>query len=592
MKQSILLTLCGILLSFSAMANDTIRIYSNGCDDYQTFIGPHGGQLTMTASSDQWSHFVRWNDGNTDNPRTITTNGNADYTAEFAKYIFSITKNAEHGTISGNNYAKNLDFVTLTVTPDYGYHFTQWSDGVTDNPRTFVLTQDTTFTAEFAKNTYTISTTSANLEWGTTAGDTAALYLDEVEISAIPNYGYHFVRWNDYNTSNPRTVSVTEDKTYTATFAKNVYSITKNAEHGSISGNSSAEYLDFVTLTVTPDYGYHFTQWSDGLKDNPRIAQITQDTTFTAEFAPDRVGTCGKDLALVWSYDPTYKVLTIGNAGSFTENMQFGLEAPNEMEELVIGNSVTAIGANAFAGIETLRKVSIGESVKTIGEQAFYNCVNLETIFNYRPTPTNAYSTAFDGVDKFECTLYVLPNSIDMYKAAAVWRDFYYTYAIGAEEATVTTNDVQVEPQDNAVTLTWPTDDNAASYTIQITKDGVVFCTLIFNANGQLTGIAFAPSREGSHHAPAAIMTANGLQFTVTGLDSGTQYGYNLTAKDANDQPVATYSGEFTTTSEGEATGVESIQPSEVSLQKILRNGQIFILRGEKEYTVTGQEVR
>ncbi len=457
MKHSILLTLSGILLSFSAMANDTIRIYSNGCDDYQTFIGPHGGQLTMTASSDQWSQFVRWNDGNTDNPRTITTNGNANYTAEFAKYIFSITKNAEHGTISGDSYAENLDF---------------------------------------------------------------------------------------------------------------------------------------VTLTVTPDYGYHFTQWSDGLKDNPRIFQITSDTTFTAEFAYDRVGTCGKDMALVWSYDPTNKVLTIGNAGSFTENMQFGVEAPNEMEELVIGNSVTAIGANAFAGIETLKKVSIGESVKTIGEQAFFNCVNLETIFNYRPTPTNAYSTAFDGVDKFECKLYVLPGSIDMYKAAAVWRDFYYTYAIGAEEATVTTNDVQVEPQDNAVTLTWPTDDNAASYTLQITKDGVVFCTLIFNANGQLTGIAFAPGRDGTRHAPAAVMTTNGLQFTVTGLNSGTQYGYNLTAKDANNQTVATYSGSFTTTSEGVVTGVDNVPSDQVQSTKFLRDGKMYIIRGEKVYNAQGALVK
>ena len=442
---------------------------------------------------------------------------------------------------------------------------------------------------------FNISTTSANPEWGTTAGDTATLYLEEVEISAIPNYGYHFVRWNDGNTSNPRTVSVTEDKTFIATFAKNVYSITANAEHGSISGNSSAEYLDFVTLTVTPNYGYHFTQWSDGLKDNPRIFQITKDTTFTAEFAYDRVGTCGKDLALVWSYDPTNKVLTIGNAGSFTENMQFGAEAPGEMEELVIGNSVTAIGANAFAGIETLKKVSIGESVKTIGEQAFYNCMNLETIFNYRPTPTNTYSNAFDGVDKFECVLYVLPNSIDMYKAAAVWRDFYYTYAIGAEEATVATNDVQVEPQDNAATLTWPTSNNAASYTIQITKDGVLFCTLTFNANGQLTGIAFASSRDGQAHAPQAIMTANGLQFTVTGLDSNTQYGYNLTAKDANDQTIATYSGEFTTTSEGIATGIEETSSSLQGGDRgrlILHNGQIFILRGEKVYTLQGQEVK
>ena len=85
----------------------------------------------------------------------------------------------------------------LTATPDYGYHFVKWSDGNTDNPREIELTQDTTFTAEFAKNTYSVSTTSTNPEWGTTVGDTTALYLDVVEISATPNYGYHFVHWSD-----------------------------------------------------------------------------------------------------------------------------------------------------------------------------------------------------------------------------------------------------------------------------------------------------------------------------------------------------------------------------------------------------------
>jgi len=377
--------------------------------------------------------------------------------------------------------------------------------------------------------------------------------------------------------------------------------ITTYAENGHVNitayDNINATICDggLFTLAPIPDYGYHFTQWSDGLKDNPRIAQITQDTTFTAEFAPDRVGTCGKDLALVWSYDPNSKVLTIGNAGSFTENMQFGLEAPNEMEELVIGNSVTAIGANAFAGISSLKKVSIGESVKTIGEQAFYNCVNLETIFNYRPTPTNTYSNAFDGVDKFECELYVLKNSVDMYKAAAVWRDFYYTYAIGAEETTVTTIDITVEPQDNAATVTWPTSENAAFYTIKITKDGVVFCTLIFNANGQLTGIAFAPGREGQAHAPQALMTANGMQFTVTGLDSGTHYALTLQAKDSQETVLASYSSEFTTTGHNAPQGLEEISSSLLGGDRgrlILHNGQIYILRGEKAYTLTGQEVK
>ena len=557
--------------------------------------------MSLNATPEYGYHFVQWSDGLKDNPRVIELTQDTTFTAEFARNpTITYVYDSQMGSVTGPATTATgiaAENITFNATPNYGYHFVQWSDGNTENPRTIWLSQDTTFTAEFAKNTYTITTKSSNPQWGTTAGDNSALYLDEVKISAIPNYGYHFVRWNDNNRSNPRTVSVTEDKTFIATFAKNIYGVNKqcNGEQGSIIGVSQAEYLDYVTLTAVPNYGYHFTQWSDGLKDNPRTIVLTQDTTFTAEFAPNRVGTCGKDLALVWSYDPTNKVLTIGNAGSFTENMQFGVEAPNEMEELVIGNSVTAIGANAFAGIETLKKVSIGESVKTIGEQAFYNCVNIETIFNYRPTPTNTYSNAFDGVDKFECELYVLKNSVDMYKAAAVWRDFYYTYAIGAEEATVTTNDVTVEPQDNAVTVTWPTSENAASYTIQITKDGEVFCTLIFNANGQLTGIAFAPSRDGQAHAPAAIMTAKGMQFTVTGLDSGTHYALTLQAKDSQETVLASYSSEFTTTGHNAPQGLDEISSSLQGGDRgrlILHNGQIYILRGDKVYTMTGQEVK
>lgn len=37
----------------------------------------------------------------------------------------------------------------ITATPNSGYHFVQWSDGNTDNPRTIELTKDTAFTAEF-----------------------------------------------------------------------------------------------------------------------------------------------------------------------------------------------------------------------------------------------------------------------------------------------------------------------------------------------------------------------------------------------------------------------------------------------------------
>ena len=43
----------------------------------------------------------------------------------------------------------------LTATPASCYHFTAWSDGNTNNPRTITVTQDTTFTANFTKTIYT-----------------------------------------------------------------------------------------------------------------------------------------------------------------------------------------------------------------------------------------------------------------------------------------------------------------------------------------------------------------------------------------------------------------------------------------------------
>ena len=547
--------------------------------------------IEISATPNYGYHFVKWNDNNTSNPRTVSVTEDKTYIATFAKNIYTITKNANNGTISGNTSAEYMDKVTLTANSDYGYHFTKWSDGNTDNPRTIELTQDTTFTAEFAKNTYTISTTSANPEWGTTAGGKSALYMDEVEISAIANYGYHFVHWSDYNTEPTRTIVVERDSVITATFAKNIYTITKNAEHGTISGNSSAEYLDYVTLIVIPDYGYHFVKWSDGNTDNPRTIELRQDTTLEAIFAVDKYGTCGDNLQLTWRYDTGSQTLTISGEGDLTTNMRYGIEAVKEMKELVIEDGVGVIGNEAFANIKTLNTITLGKDVRKLQERVFYNCYNLTAIYNYRKTPASATSNTFEEVDKYACTIYVLAGSEEMFRSATGWKDFYSILAIGATETTVTDNKVSVEPSDNSATVTWPVSNEATSYTIDITKDGVVFCRLTFNANGQLTGIAFAPGRDGQSMAPAAVMTANGLQFTVTGLNSGTQYGYNVTAKDANEQPIATYSGSFTTTSEGVDTGIGNTAV-ESKITKILRNGEVLILRDGKTYTIQGVELK
>ena len=211
----------------------------------------------------------------------------------FKRPLSLFVNDAEMGYGKGaGNYSVG-QIVSISAIAYSGYHFVQWNDGNTDNPRTIVFMQDTAFTAEFAKNSYSISAITLNDQYGTTSGSDSALYQDQVTISATPADCYRFDKWNDGNTDNPRIVTVTENKTYIAYFAKATYTITKivNEEQGGIYdqiggyGPTEVECQESVKLMPIPTEGYHFAGWTDGVHGNPRTVIITQDTTFGAEFA-------------------------------------------------------------------------------------------------------------------------------------------------------------------------------------------------------------------------------------------------------------------------------------------------------------------
>lgn len=249
---------------------------------------------TISATANYGYHFSHWNDGNTDNPRTVQVTDNATYTAYFDYDQFSLTvqsDNTAQGNVSGSGNYNYLSTRTITANPNYGYHFTHWNDGNTDNPRTITLTQDTSFTAYFEKNSYVVTVVSNNDTMGQATGGDTVLYLDSITISATSNYGYHFARWNDGDSTNPRTVQVTQNKTYTAYFGYDQFTLTvqsDNTTQGNVSGGGNYNYLSNRTITATPTYGHHFTYWNDGVTENPRIITLTQDTSFTAHFAPNQ----------------------------------------------------------------------------------------------------------------------------------------------------------------------------------------------------------------------------------------------------------------------------------------------------------------
>ena len=506
------------------------------------------------------------------------------------KYVPSsykiMAEEIENGAVSIPNYTSCDDSIEITAVPNTGYHFVQWKDGNTDSPRTVYLTEDQTFTAEFAKNTYTITTESNDSTWGTAAGGQAALYEDTIEISATANYGYHFARWDDGNTQNPRSVTVTDNKTYQAIFEKNIYSIKKNAVHGSVSGLSQAEYLDEVTLTVHPNNGYHFTQWSDGNTNNPRTFTLTQDTAFTAFFDYTLTDKCGKDNLLTWTLDTTKMSLNIIGRGSLTENYTYG----SFIKSLVIGNEVASIGTDAFSDCNNLKDIVLGSALKIIESGAFA-CSDIKTITCYSKRPPTVNDGAFCNLD-YSTVVYVLKDYVDAYETHAFWQ-WYDIHPIGASDTE--TDKVKVEPAETTATVAWPTINGAGSYELVIRdKDGNALCTLVFNAQGQLTSIDFAaaaaPARDRSN--VAAMAQGAGFAFTVTGLESGTMYKYSFITKNASGAVIDTKTGAFTTQSPTALENIMDNVSSSSSVRKVLQNGQLYILRDGKVYNAVGAEVK
>ena len=94
------------------------------------------------------------------------------------------------------------------------------------------------------------------------------------------------------------------------------------------------------------------------------------------------------------------------------------------LKEVVIPNSVTSIGSTAFSLCTGLTKVTIGSGVTTIGEMSLVSCKALTTIYNYAVTPQEIDFYTFLQVPTAACTLYVPEESVELYKAAPVWKNF------------------------------------------------------------------------------------------------------------------------------------------------------------------------
>ncbi len=270
--------------------------------------------------------------------------------------------------------------------------------------------------------------------------------------------------------------------------------------------------------------------------------------------------------------------LTIPNSVTSIGGRAF--EGCSGLTSLTIPNSVTSIGNRAFYYCSGLTSVTLGTSVKVIEGRAFGGCTAIESITCYSMRPPTVNNDAFENLD-YSTIVYVPADYLNYYKVHDSW-GLFDVRPLGASKTETT--EVKVEPTATTADVSWPAVENAATYELVIKdKNGNVVCTLIFNANGQLTQIAFnAPARDNTAQAA-------GFAFTVTGLEEGTSYDLTITAKDGNGTTLDEKTIAFSTSG---WTGVDALQAGELRSSKVLRNGEVLILRGGKMYNLQGVEVK
>jgi hypothetical protein len=95
-----------------------------------------------------------------------------------------------------------------------------------------------------------------------------------------------------------------------------------------------------------------------------------------------------------------------------------------KLESIVLPPHITDIPIGLFYNCTALRSVTIPAEVTNISMIVFSRCLSLTEVICLGTTPPTVDSTAFLMVQTNKITLYVPDESVDLYKAAPVWKNF------------------------------------------------------------------------------------------------------------------------------------------------------------------------
>ena len=450
------------------------------------------------------------------------------------------------------------------TTPEY--RFIGWKDknGKVLNQDTLCLYSNDTVIAIVSKQEYHVQVVPDNYLHGYTkaeygyAGDTTISYGESINVTAIPREGFQFSRWSDGNTDNPREINILGDLYLTAIFDCQRYG-----------GGWPSEILDTITIERgDPVIISNAFPWQRTIY--PNETGYFNDTLLTI-FGCDSIVT-----HYVIVTENKFPVIFLNYNGKVLSRqyVRNGMGAEEPEVPVREGYTFTGWTTDIEHIVDTTYAITlydkIGGTLTYLSEEG--DVIATENVDLHLPAAPIIAGKSFKGW---------LTESVDS-ESGIVLRATYTT------DNPTTHDDVSVVPGSTTAAVNFPYITGALTYELVI-RDlfGRVVCKILFNSTGHLLGIALTPGR----NRTAAPAQTDGFNFTVEGLDPNTTYNYEFVAHDDTDEVIETLSGSFTTTDEI-STGVENVQSNYAQCSKELRDDHVYILRGEKTYTLTGQEVK
>jgi uncharacterized repeat protein (TIGR02543 family) len=257
--------------------------------------------VSVEAVPDVGHHFTGWSGDTTTsaNPLPLTVLRSWSLTGSFAinTYTLDVTVVGE-GAVTRTPDQPTYDHgteVTLRAVAPVGHHFVGWSGDTTTTVDSLVVTAtaNRSYVATFAINAYTLTTIVVGGGEVTRAPDQPAYdHGTVVTLRATPEVGYHFVGWSGdtATTVDSLVVTATGDRTYTATFEINTYTLAVAGDaHGAVTrtpDQATYDHGQVVVVRAVPEFGYHFTGWSGdttGTVDS-LVVTMTGNRSYAASF--------------------------------------------------------------------------------------------------------------------------------------------------------------------------------------------------------------------------------------------------------------------------------------------------------------------